>query len=55
MLFRYEARGMCYQQPLPGGGEFREGYATASSSDRMGRLRISHEFHEVPLDRPGAE
>ena len=55
MLFRYEARGICDQQPLPGGGEFREGHATASSSDRMGRLRISHEFHEVPLDRPGAE
>ena len=55
ILFRYEARGICYQQPLPRGGEFRQGDATASSSDRMGRLRISNEFHEIPLDRPGGE
>lgn len=55
LLFPYEASGICDQQPLPRGSEFREGHATASSSDRMGRLRISNEFHEVPLDRPGGE
>ena len=37
------------------GGEFREGHATSSSSDRMGRLRVSNEFHEILLDRPGGK